>query len=224
MSLPDGTNVPEHLIEMVQKGNRQGAEQAFAAVVKNTSSSMAFEDLQYVIRNLTNDFAFDVHRAVLSWRAWATLDLVGQEHAHTILRQSLRICMTGKNPSGTTIHTLVGKLFDQYKLDGKPLETRDVADAWVETFCDAIRAGSNEKAADLTAAALADGISPETIGEALSLAANGHLLHDSGRPQGDGGKGVGSCHGDSIGVHASDAMNAWATSPAWAMPTPPRPV
>jgi hypothetical protein len=37
------------------------------------------------------------------------------------------------------------------------------------------------------------------------------VLHDPGRPEqwANGDKPVGSCHGDSVGVHASDSANAW---------------
>ncbi len=53
------------------------------------------------------------------------------------------------------------------------------------------------------------------VGEAISLAANHLLLCDAGRqsPMGTGGsqfmKAKDSVHGDSAGVHASDATNAW---------------
>jgi hypothetical protein len=49
------------------------------------------------------------------------------------------------------------------------------------------------------------------VGEAISMAANLLVLHDPGRrkenstPQ----KPAGCVHGDSVGVHASDAANAW---------------
>ena len=61
------------------------------------------------------------------------------------------------------------------------------------------------------AAALADGIRPEAVGEAISLAANQLVLRDPGRrkEQASAGKPVGSVHGDSVGVHASDSANAW---------------
>lgn len=211
VSLPDGTVVPEKLVELVHQGDRKAAEQAFAAICQ-TSSREAFDDLQYVIRDITADFAYDVHRVVLSWRAWLMLDLVGQQYAHTLLRQSLRYCLLEENHGSKAIRTQLPKLFDQYKLAGKSLGSRQPDDAWVASFCDSIRSSSNAAAADMTAAALADGIAPDTIAEALSLAANGHLLHDRGRPTAAGAnsdKIVGTCHGDSIGVHASDAMNAW---------------
>ena len=67
-----------------------------------------------------------------------------------------------------------------------------------------------EQAADAVAAALAEGIAPNAIGEALSLAANQLVLRDNGRPKAaSDAKPVGSVHGDGIGVHACDSANAW---------------
>ena len=48
----------------------------------------AYNNLQYLVQDNTN-----VHRVVLAWRAWAMLDLTGKEHAHTLLRQSVRFCV-----------------------------------------------------------------------------------------------------------------------------------
>ena len=47
-----------------------------------------------------------------------------------------------------------------------------------------IYASDREQAAEAVAAALAEGIAPEAIGEAISLAANQLVLHDPGRTQG----------------------------------------
>src|SRR5207247_3736330 len=71
--------------------------------------------------------------------------------------------------------------------------------------------GGRAKAADAVAAALAEGMSPEDIGEAMSLAANRLVLCDPGRrkDQIQPGKPEGSVHGASVGVHASDSANAW---------------
>jgi hypothetical protein len=75
----------------------------------------------------------------------------------------------------------------------------------------AIFTGSRDQAASAAAAALAEGMDPEAVGEAISMAANLLVLHDPGRlakystPQ----KPPGCVHGDSVGVHASDAANAW---------------
>jgi hypothetical protein len=54
-------------------------------------------------------------------------------------------------------------------------------------------------------------MSPDAIGEAISLAANQLVLRDEGRPKGQTApnKPIGSVHGDGIGVHACDSANAW---------------
>ena len=78
-------------------------------------------------------------------------------------------------------------------------------------MCKTVFESSPPSAADAVAAALADGINPSEIGEAIALAANQLVLRDAGRPErwASPGKPPGSVHGDSIGVHASDAVNAW---------------
>src|SRR5262249_20104585 len=88
--------------------------------------------------------------------------------------------------------------------------TREADDAWVEALAKVVYSDGREKAADAVAAAIAEGFSPASIGDAINLAANQLLLHDPGRTQGDGAaKPKGSVHGDSVGLHASDAANAW---------------
>ena len=52
-------------------------------------------------------------------------------------------------------------------------------------------------------------MSPEAVGEAISLAANRLVLCDPGRKRAEPGKPIGSVHGASVGVHASDSANAW---------------
>ena len=78
-------------------------------------------------------------------------------------------------------------------------------------MCKTIFESSPPSAADAVAAALAEGIDPSDVGEAIALAANQLVLRDAGRPErwASPGKPPGSVHGDSIGVHASDAVNAW---------------
>src|SRR5262249_25392767 len=74
-----------------------------------------------------------------------------------------------------------------------------------------IFSGTRDQAAEAAAGALAEGFDPEAVGEAISLAANLLVLHDPGRREQDSvpGKPPGCVHGDSVGVHASDAANAW---------------
>jgi len=82
---------------------------------------------------------------------------------------------------------------------------------WIARLADTVYSGARAQAADAVAAALADGMSPEAVGEAISLAANRLVLCDPGRTkqQANAGKPEGSVHGASRGVHASDSANAW---------------
>ncbi len=106
-------------------------------------------------------------------------------------------------------------LLERHKLLGRTPGKRPVDDTWIDKFAQTITTYNHERAAGAVAAALAEGIDPEAIGEAIALAANQLLLADNGRttPTGTAGtsflKGKNSVHGDSAGVHASDATNAW---------------
>jgi hypothetical protein len=89
--------------------------------------------------------------------------------------------------------------------------SRSVDDAWVASLADTFFASDAESAAEAAAAALAEGVDPGAVGEAISLAANQLVLRDAGRSEREisPGKPKGSVHGDSIGVHACDSANAW---------------
>ena len=97
------------------------------------------------------------------------------------------------------VRNVLPKLLDQYQLVSKPTVTRRMDDAWIETMSNTIVTSNRERAADAVATALAEGVSPEDVGEAISLAANSLLLRDN----------AARTHGDSKGVHASDSANAW---------------
>jgi len=57
------------------------------------SSDDAYNDLQEIVEESIFPDADGVHCSVLAWRAWATLDLTGKEHADTLLRQSVHYCL-----------------------------------------------------------------------------------------------------------------------------------
>jgi hypothetical protein len=134
-----------------------------------------------------------------------------------LLRQSVRYCvqrerqMMERDTARSSVRTALPKLLDQYQLCSRPLGDRTGDDAWVQQLAQVMFRGTREQAADAVAQSLAEGFSPESIGEAMSLASNLLVLHDPGRPEAwaSAEKPVGSCHGDSVGVHASDAANAW---------------
>jgi hypothetical protein len=188
-----------------EKGERELARQVLDA------PGEAYNHLQYAVQDDA-----DVHRVVLAWRAWESLGLVGKDHATTLLRQSVRYCVRAEqwvrnSKREPEIRRVLPKLMDGYKLLAKGTGTKKADDAWVDRMSRQIYAAAPSAAADLAAAALAEGIDPEAVGEAIALAACRLVLHDPGRGerQASDGKPMGSVHGDSVGVHASDSASAW---------------
>jgi hypothetical protein len=209
--LPKEKMTGETLQDATRKADMNLAEQTFAAMAAKEQPGEAFNHLQFSIQD-----EVDVHRVVLSWRAYAMLDVAGKEQAHTLLRQSVRYCVDveqrrkeHKYPE-SGVRAVLPKLLDQYKLLSKKLGDKKAEDKWVLSLSETIYGTNRDKAAEGVAAALAEGFSPEVIGEAISLAANQLVLHDPGRVKSNNpAKPNGSCHGDSVGVHASDSANAW---------------
>ncbi len=199
------------LRQAIRRLDQAGAEAQLAALCRE-SPAEAFAALQPAVQDEAN-----VHRVVLAWRAWATLDLVGPEYAHTLLRQSVRFCVDSekyyrdRNRSPSEVRERAPQLLAEYRLLERPLGTRPAEDGWVEHLARTIYAGSSAEAAEAAAAALAEGFDPEAVGEAISLAANLLVLNDPGRSPEHSSpeKPPGCVHGDSVGVHASDAANAW---------------
>jgi hypothetical protein len=208
-SLSDPRDPVKELRAAVEHRDHDGAEKIFAAMA-GAPIDEAYNQLQMIIQD-----EIDVHRVVLVWRSWAILDLAGQEQARTLLRQSVRFCVDSAENRAKThrapspIRELLPKLLDQYHLLAHTPGTRRADAGWIESLSRTVYGAERVKAADAVAAALGEGFSPEDVGEAISLAANRLLLCDAGRKRAEPGKPVGSVHGASVGVHASDSANAW---------------
>lgn len=206
--LPAKVPSADLLREAVHGENLAKAEGIFAKIVEG-SPEKAFNDLMHVVEDGT-----DVHRIVFAHRSWDILDLAGMENAEAMLRQSLRYCVRaekGAAKRNSASRALLPKLLDQHGLLDKELGTRRMDDAWVDAFSETIFSSKPEDAAGAVAEALAEGVAPSEIGEAISLATNQLVLRDAGRTAKGArpGKPEGSVHGDSIGVHASDSAHAW---------------
>jgi hypothetical protein len=207
--LATDTPAAEQLRQAVHNRDREGAERILAAMTQS-SPQEAYDALLLAVDDQT-----EVHRVVLAHRSWDMLSIVGMEHAQTMLRQSLRYCVKNEENAlkyEAGLRELLPKLLDQYGLAGREAGTRAADDAWVDQFSQSIFASTPEQAADAVAAALAEGMNPEHVGEALALAANQLVLRDDGRREGRNvqpNKPAGSVHGDSVGVHCSDTVHAW---------------
>lgn len=209
--LPDDCHPGEYLRETARSGDIEKSDGVFSSIAR-TPIGEAFNHLQFEVQD-----EVDVHRVVLSWRAWDTLEIAGQEWGTCLLRQSIRYCantersMADRGHARSPIRALLPKLIDQYRLSGRGMGTKVGDDVWLSQLAQTIFRGTREQAADAVAQAIDGGYNQEEIGEAISLAANLLVLHDPGRPEqwANKDKPIGSCHGDSVGVHASDAANAW---------------
>ena len=209
--VPATPPTPEALREATRRMDMAAAERAFAAIAHGPLDE-AYNDLQFVVQDY-----IDVHRVVLAWRSWALLDFTGKEHAHTLLRQSVRFCVDEenslhrhKNGGEEMLRALLPKLLERNGLAARSPGDRRPDDGWAERMCHTIYGSRRDQAAEAVAEALLDGVAPEVIGEAISMAANQLVLHDPGRRKEDtAAKPKGSVHGASVGVHASDAANAW---------------
>ena len=203
----DAGSTAESLRGAVRDRNTARAERTYAAIAARSPE----DALNSVL--LSVEDRPEVHRVVLPYRAWDLLDLIGREHAEVLLRQSVRYCLSHGAPGSGAGDPpqLLPQIFDQHHLQDASPGERDVDDAWIEKLSETIFAATPRQAAEAVAEALADGIAPDAIGHAISLAANQLILRDVGRTARDevANKPIGSVHGDSIGVHACDSANAW---------------
>ncbi|HUG68582.1 MAG TPA: hypothetical protein VMM76_12585, partial [Pirellulaceae bacterium] len=195
-----GSDLGEQIRDACRQVDVNQGERLLATV--GDSPLEAFNALQLAMQDDLN-----VHRFVFAHRTYGLVGLLGKDYSYSLLRQCVRFCANHEqsrienNQPASPIRALMPKLLDQYKLAGKKLGTRDPGDAAIVELSETIYRGSREQAAEAVAAALAEGIDPEVVGEAISLASNLYVLRQ--------GTDKWRTHGDSAGVHSSDATNAW---------------
>ncbi len=200
-NLPPVKNLDQKLVQATRDCMGDRADELFV----QTQSLPLAEKLSILLPLIEDDI--DVHRFVLAHRAVELVDIVGDQHAQMMLRQCVRHCVhvekgrIEKGRSESPIRKLLPKLMDQYKLDSIELGDRDPGVGWVRDTSEQIYQRNKFEASELVAGALADGISPEVVGETITLAANQLVLRQ--------GPEQWRTHGASAGVHGTDAANAW---------------
>src|SRR5262245_8302048 len=164
-------------------GKSVGEAEAMLGRLAQSGADAAFNGILAVVEE-----AAEVHRIVLMWRAWDMLNIVGKDHAHTMLRQSVRYCIKSEGNSYmnrfAVIRKIVPQLLDENHLQGKSIGTKAGELPWVKELSRVVFRSTPEQAAGAVAKAIADGYSAMAIGEAIRLAANELVLRDKGRPQG----------------------------------------
>jgi hypothetical protein len=187
--------------DAARRTDMHAAEQLFGTL-RDRPALDAFNALQSAVQDEVN-----VHRYVFAHRTYGLAKLLGAEYAHTLLRQCVRFCVhheklrVDNNRPESALRTVLPRLLDEHHLVGRPLGDRDPGDDAVDALSRTIYLGPPERSAEAVAAALAEGLSPEVVGEAISLASNRLVLgQGADKPR---------THGDAAGVHSTDATNAW---------------
>ena len=202
-------NTNKSLRDAARAKDLRKAEHLFAAQSK--SSNHGIDELMEMV-----DDGAEVHRTVLVAKSLELAGFVGISNAHTLLRQSVHYCVKNEASAGYVkqseeLRQVVPALLDRHQLHKARAITRQMDDAWVVSFALAVLSATPSAAAEAVAMALAEGIHPEHIGEALAIGSNHLVLRDQGRQGSEiqQGKPRGSVHGDSIGVHSGDSTHAW---------------
>jgi uncharacterized protein YoaH (UPF0181 family) len=193
--LPTDANPAELLRDAIRRKDPLQGDRILGALTEK-SAQEAYDALQLALRDKPN-----VHAVALAHRAWEMVDVIGEANAHTLLRQSVHFSCSRQDYTKGGILPELQKILAQ-RLDavaGKEPGTGEADDAWVTKMAHTIYRSSRAQAAEAVADALAEGISPEVVGEAIALAANEIILRQT----------EDRTHGDSRGVHSSDAVNAW---------------
>ena len=206
--IPDGADEGQLILNASRKENMHEAEAVFAAAAQK-SPQHAFNKMLWAIEDSSN-----VHRFAIAHRAWELIDIVGEEHAHTLLRQCVRFCVNNeqhirgwlkkRNMTEHPMRAALQRNLDHYGLLGRKLGTRKADDVWLDEFSTLVYQKTDVESMDAVSAALKDGIAPDSIAQALSLASNLAVLR-----QDQINKDSWRAHGATAGVHASDAANAW---------------
>ena len=106
----------EVLRDAVRRADANGAERTYAALTATAKD--ALNNVLFAVQD-----ACEVHRVVLPYRAYDLVSIIGRDHAHALLRQSVRYCVKLENqnlPAALrSVRTLVPRLLDQHRLVGR---------------------------------------------------------------------------------------------------------
>jgi hypothetical protein len=207
-----GEATPAALRDAVRAKDADGAERVFSGLASG-SAAETLDRLLPLVEEVT-----DVHNVVVPARAYDLVELLGQEHAWVLLRQSVHYGLvrgTGSNlpERYRRSREFLPRLLAEHHLEGGAAGNAKKLDDTAALALGRTIFGAADPldAAHAAAAALASGVAPDQVGEAISIAANQLVLRDHGRRAHEvqAGKPLGSVHGDSIGVHGADSANAW---------------
>ena len=196
----------------MRRQDRTAAEATFAALATGSPAKEALDQLLYEVEDNA-----DVHRVVLAYRSYDMLGLLGKEHAHVMLRQSLRYCLQNDaSPPGRIApgycRDILPKLLDAHRLLGKSAGKKRLSDKELARLSEAIfrryprRRRPAWRLRRWRTASLPTRSPRRLPWPPASLC---YVTRAAPKNQTSPGKPLGSIHGDSVGVHACDSANAW---------------
>ena len=131
----------DSLRDIVRQKDMIAAEQYFAGVAQRSAED-AFNEVLEAVQDDT-----EVHRTVLPYRAWDLLSIIGKQHAHTLLRQSVHYCVKAEAWSHETrnkTRALLPKVMEEHKLLGRSPGDRKPEDKWVDELSQTLFTSSAE--------------------------------------------------------------------------------
>lgn len=181
--------------EPLDAGGVDETKRAFFGAVRISAVNAADHHFQWLIQNLPREQALDVlltvaipknliddHKFIFPVYTWKFLELIHWEHSQVLLRGPVRYVSQPPRAGGVKE---ISELIEKHQLLSKPLRQTTGADETEAVV--RLRAALNgcdfADMPSVTAQALADGLSLEGTGEALSLAASDLFLRaNTGNP------------------------------------------
>ena len=181
-SVPDASKALAEFHAGMDHWDESKSDAAAAALVRNADANDVFEAF---VRYAARDYRNIGHKVIFAANAWRTLQTIGWKHAEPVMR-SLAYAMLNHhgepNPSTSDLDA------DRPWRQNMKL-ARSLNDDWhdgridvgaTQSLIDALRSGTPQEASAATAETLNDGISPQSVFDALHTVSAELLMKQSG--------------------------------------------
>ena len=181
-SVPDAAKALAEFHAGMDHWDEAKSDAAAAALVRHADANDVFEAF---VRYAARDYRNIGHKAIFTANAWRTLQTIGWKHAEPVMR-SLAYAMLNHhgepNPSTSDLDAdrpwrqnveLARSLKDDWH-DGR------IDTAAAQSLIDVLRSGTPQEASVATAETLNDGISPQSVFDALHTVSAELLMKQSG--------------------------------------------
>ena len=185
--VPKGRDSGKRLREAMEKWDVEGADAAVTGLCRSAGANELMESLwQYGARN----FRHIGHHIIFTAQAFRTLQTIGFEHAEGVMRSLVYGLLGGKRGESTA---------EPYEINR--VEVKQVRAGWTEgrrdekvtlAFLDMLRSASSEEASREAVKLLNEGVSAESLWDALHLASGEMLMR----------------RGDILSLHAATSLNS----------------